>query len=94
MDRHAKQEIHNKLNGNKYLKLLNMNKDNVDNEEDLMPRNVFEPYQQKVEYEIYSDSSDILDPDESPISPDDDDKCAEEQPYYTATHIRYKKDVE
>lgn len=55
-------------------------------------RPVFNPYQQKVFYEVYEDSSEVE--EDSPISPDDDDRCAEEQPYLTPAHIRYKKDVD
>jgi hypothetical protein len=44
------------------------------------------PYQQKVEYDAIADSSDAG----ASQSPNDDDLCAEEQPYETATSIAYQ----
>ena len=46
------------------------------------------PYQQKVEYDAVADSSDAG--DESNQSPNEDDLCAQEQPYETPTSIAYQ----
>ena len=81
------------MHNNKYLKL---SKQFVEAEDDYTTvgciRPYYQPYQQKVEYRVLSDSSEM--DDDSPISLDDDDRCAEEQPYITPAYIRYRKDVE
>jgi len=51
-------------------------------------RNCWLPYQQKVQYNAVAVSSEVV--DESDRSPNEDDLCAEEQPYETPTSIAYQ----
>ena len=46
------------------------------------------PYQQKIEYDAIEDSSEVG--DESERSLNEDDLCAQEQPFETPTSIAYK----
>lgn len=82
------------MENNKFLKLSKQFLEEYSDEDRMVTftRPRFQPYQQKVEYEVLSESSEF--DEESPISPDDDDRCAEEQPYITPSYIRYRKDVE
>ena len=84
------QEQNQALNDNKFLQLPHSLKEEIDPDfiDKRFSRTTFLPYQQKVFYEVKSDSSDI---DQESDSVNDDVLFAQEQPYVTPTSIGHKE---
>jgi hypothetical protein len=79
------------LNDNKFIQMPKTMQKTVDPDyaDNGFVRSQFDPYQQKVQYEVKSDSS--IDEDESDEIANEDKQFAEEQPYVTATSIGHKE---
>jgi hypothetical protein len=84
------QDIMNRIELNKFLKLPLRYQETVDPDfaDNGFVKTAWLPYQQKVEYDAVADSSEVGDGSEE--SPNEDDLCAQEQPYETPTSIAYQ----